>query len=36
MSERKAISGKNHSKKIEIQNVIPSIRNKAKFAGEFY
>ena len=35
MSERKAISGKNHLKKIEIQNVIPSIRNKAKFAGEF-
>ena len=35
MSERKTINGKNHSKKIEIQNVIPSISNKAKFAGGF-
>ena len=35
MSERKAISSKNNSKKIEIHNVIPSIKNKAKFAGEF-
>ena len=33
MSERKA---RKHSKKIEIQNVIPSIRNKAKFAGGFW